>query len=180
MKNHTVIKRYARALLAIGKEDGNFAAYGRELKELADTLAAAGEMAKALTSPAYPDGLRRKSLTEILNKAALSPKVNNFVQLLADKGRLAELQDVAEAYNLLADEERGIIHGSLVSAKALSPDEVEAIRSSLNKFSGHQVELTIEEDPSIIGGLIARLGDLSIDGSVRTQLAKLSEQLDAL
>ncbi len=180
MKNHTVVKRYAKALLALGKEDGNYALYGRELQQLAEALAGSGEMAKVLVSLAYPEGLRRKVLSEILTRAGLSPLVNNFVQLLADKGRLGDFSDIAETYSLLADEERGIIHGSLVSATALSRQEVEAIRESLNKFAGRQVELTVEEDPSIIGGLIARLGDLSIDGSVRTQLAKLSEQLDAL
>ena len=180
MKNHTVVIRYARALLEIGKADGQFDQYGRELKQLAESFLAAGDQAKALLSPIYPQGLRQKMLTAILDKAGLSPMVNNFVHLLMDKGRLGELADIAEAYGLLADEEKGVIQATVTSAAPLTDDEVAAIRESLNKFAGRQVHLAATVDPAIIGGLVAKLGDLTVDGSVRTQLNKLSGLLDNL
>ena len=180
MKNHTVVIRYARALLEIGKADGQFDQYGRELKELAGSFLGAGDEAKALISPIYPEGVRRKMLEAVLAKAAPSRMVGNFVRLLLDKGRLAELADIAEAYNKLADEEKGVIQATVTSAVPLNPGEVEAIRSSLNKFAGRKVVLSVDQDPSIIGGLVAKLGDMTIDGSVRTQLNKLSERLDNL
>lgn len=180
MKNHTVIKRYAQALLELGKADGKYILYGRELKVLATALIDLGDAAKTLTSPAFPEWLRRKMLDAILTKAALSPMVTNFVCLLMDKDRLAELVDISEKYNQLADEEKGVIQASLTTAKPLTAEEIEAIGQSLNKFSGRQVELSVVHDSAIIGGVVARMGDLTIDGSVRTQINKLAEKLDNL
>lgn len=180
MKNQTVVKRYARALLEIGVADGQYAKYGQELQDLTASIAGAGELAKFLTSPVFPDGVRRKAMKAILDKAALSPMVNNFVNLLMDKGRLTELGDISAAYKLLANEVMGVIPATIVSARPLSANEIEAITASLRKFAERKVELTVTEDPGIIGGLIAKMGDLTIDGSVRTQLSKLAERLDNL
>lgn len=180
MKNNTVVKRYARALLEIGLADGQFSKYGLDLQELTQAIREAGQNAKFLTSPAFPEGVRRKALQAILDKAALSPMVNNFVSLLMDKGRLGDLENIADAYRHLANEVQGILPATIISAAPLSDTEIQAIGDSLNKFAKRKVELTITEDSSIIGGLIARMGDLTIDGSVRTQLAKLAERLDNL
>lgn len=180
MKNQIVVKRYARALLELGKADGNYVHYGQELKQLATSFDQAGDVVKVLVSPVFPKGLRRNMLHEIVKGAALSPLVANFVYLLMDKGRLADLPDIAEAYNILSDMEKGVVRAQLTSATALDQKEISAIRASLGKFTGQTVELTLIEDPTIIGGLMAKLGDLTIDGSVRTQINKLSEQLDHL
>ena len=178
MKNHTVVKRYARALLELGVADGQFGKYELELQELTRAFKATGETAKFLTSPAFPAGVRRKALKAILDKASLSPMVSNFVNLLMDKGRLGDLEDISAAYKSLANEVQGIVPATIVSASPLSAAEVEAIGDSLRKFAERKVDLTVTEDPTIIGGIIARMGDLTIDGSVRTQLAKLAERLD--
>lgn len=180
MKNHTVVKRYARALLELGKADGQYARYGQELKQLSDSFQDAGDIVKALVSPAFPKGLCRSMLEAVIKEAGLSQMTANFIRLLMDKGRLADLPDIAVAYNHLSDAEKGVVRARLTSASPLAQKEVEDIRASLSKFTGQTVELTLTEDPSIIGGLVAKLGDLTIDGSVRTQINKLSEQLEAL
>lgn len=180
MKNHTVIARYAQALMELGKADGKYEQYGRELKILAGAFADLGEAVRPLTSPAFPEGVRQQMLDAILAKAAFSPLVANFVHLLMDKGRLGELVDIAEKYNQLADEEKGVVQATVTTAKPLNAKEIEAIGQSLNKFAGRRVEISVTEDPGIIGGVVARLGDLTIDGSVRTQLNKLAEKLDNL
>ncbi len=180
MKNQTVIKRYARALLALGQADGRFAQYGQELTSLAGVLAESGETARALVSPALPEGVRRRMLLAILGKAALSPMVNNFLQLLLDKNRLADLPEIAAAYNQLSDAANGLVRARITSARPLAPEDLAAIGDALGRFTSAKVELTADQDPSLIGGLVARLGDLTIDGSVRTQINKLSGLLDTL
>jgi len=180
MKNQTVVNRYARALLGLGLADRQYDRYGLELKELAGALAALGEEAKALVSPSYPAGVRRKMLESILARAALSPLVTNFVQLLMDKGHLGRLGEVAATYNALADVEKGLIRAKLTSASPLNEAVIEAVKTSLSRFSGRQVELTVDQDPGLIGGVVARLGDLIIDGSVRTQLGRLASSLEKL
>ena len=178
MKNHTVVKRYAQALLSLGLADGNYVTYGKQLGQLTRALKEVGDLGKALFSPVYPRAVQKKMLAGIVAKAELSPLVSNFVNLLLDKGRFNELPDIVDAYTSLADAERGIVRAKVTSAMPLSDSEVSAIAESLNKFAGITVELTLEQDPSIIGGLMAQLGDLTIDGSIRTQFNKLAERLD--
>ena len=180
MKNKTVVNRYARALLGLGLADGQYDLYGRELGELADALASLGEEAKALVSPGYPSGIRRRMLDLLLSLADLSPLTANFVRLLMDKGHLERLGEMAVAYNALVDAEKGLIRARLTSASHLSEAEIEAVRTSLSRFSGRRVELTFDQDPGLIGGVVARLGDLVIDGSVRAQLGRLAANLDHL
>lgn len=180
MKNQTAAKRYAQALISLGIADGKYVAYGQELGQLSAALGGAGDLAKALTSPVYPREVQKKMLAGIVTKASLSPMVSNFVNLLLDKGRLGELADITEAYTALSDAERGIVRAKVSSAVPLSDSEISAITASLSKFAGKAVELTANQDLSIIGGLMAQLGDLTIDGSVRTQLGRLAEKLDSL
>jgi F-type H+-transporting ATPase subunit delta len=180
MKNQTVVNRYARALLSLGLDDGQYDRYGLELKGLAEALDTLGEEAKVLISPSYPAGVRRRMLDLILSRAALSPLVANFVQLLMDKGHLGRLGEVAVTYNALADAEKGLIRARLTSAAPLNETEINAVKTSLSRFSGRQVELTVDQDPGLIGGVVARLGDLVIDGSIRTQLGRLAAGLDRL
>ncbi|MDR3037823.1 MAG: ATP synthase F1 subunit delta [Candidatus Adiutrix sp.] len=180
MKNQTVINRYARALLSLGLDDGQYGRYGEELESLAEALAALGEEAKTLTSPLYPAGVRRRMLDQILTRAALSPLVTNFVGLLLDKGHLGELNGIAATYNSLVDAEKGLIRARLTSAAPLEEAEIKAVQAALSKFSGRRVELSLDQDPGLIGGVVARLGDLTIDGSLRTQITKLAERLDRL
>jgi F-type H+-transporting ATPase subunit delta len=180
MKNQTIVNRYARALLSLGLADGQYDRYGLELKDLAGALADLGEEAKILVSPGYPAGLRRKILDLILARAALSPLVANFIQLLMDKGHLGRLGEVAATYNALAAAEKGLVRAGLTSAFPLSAAEIEAVKTSLRRFSGRQVELTADQDPDLIGGVVVRLGDLIIDGSVRTQLGRMAASLERL
>ena len=180
MKNQTVVNRYARALLSLGLDDGQYDRYGLELKGLAEALDTLGEEAKVLISPSYPAGVRRRMLDLILSRAALSPLVSNFVRLLMDKGHLGRLGELAATYNALADIEKGLVRARLTSAAPLDETEIEAVKTSLRRFSGRQVELTVEQDPGLIGGIVARLGDLVIDGSVRTQLGRLAASLERL
>jgi F-type H+-transporting ATPase subunit delta len=180
MKNQTVVNRYARALLGLGLADGEYGRYGLELQGLAESLAALGAEAEALVSPCYPAGIRRKMLDLILARAALSPMVTNFVRLLMDKDHLERLGEVAVTYNALADAEKGLLRARLTSASPLNEAEIEAVKTSLSRFSGRRVELTVDQDPGLIGGMVARLGDLVIDGSVRTQLGRLSASLESL
>jgi len=180
MKNQTIINRYARALLSLGLADGQYERYGQELKGLAGALADLGEEAKILVSPGYPAGIRRSILESILARAALNPLVANFVLLLLDKGHLGRLAEVAATYNALVDAEKGLLRAGLTSAAPLSGAEIEAVKASLSLFSGRQVELTADQEPDLIGGVVVRLGDLIIDGSIRTQLGRMAARLEKL
>jgi F-type H+-transporting ATPase subunit delta len=97
--------------------------------------------------------------------------------LLFDKGRIGFLPYISEFYQKLADELKGIARASLVSATELPDKTIEKIREALSKKTGKEVILEVEQDPELIGGIVTRIGDLILDGSIRTQLVTMRESL---
>jgi F-type H+-transporting ATPase subunit delta len=177
--NDLLAKRYAKALLAIGIEDGRPRELGRELDEFSRSLTAAGDDARALTSPMHPREARGRALEAVLTAAGLTPRADDFLRLLHDRGRLDRLPAMVAAYRALLDEDEGLVRGSLTSASPLSEGEAAAVKAALSTFIGRKVELTVVEDQSVIGGLVARLGDLVVDASLRSQLERLGRELTA-
>jgi F-type H+-transporting ATPase subunit delta len=170
-------KRYAKALLLLGQEDGDYRGLGLELTEFQREIAEAGEAGQALISPFYPKDQRGQALAAVLERSSLSPAVNNFIKLLHQKGRLNLLGPIASAYSRLSDEADGLVRGTLTSAAPLTESQISAIKGALHTMSGAKVELEVKIDPSIIGGLVARLGDLVVDSSLQTQLQILGKKL---
>ena len=177
MKNLVIARRYAKALLLIGKEDGQAEAYKEELGGLAALLEEQPELEQAICNPLYNAEGRKKVLETVIEKLALSKVMSAFLLLLFDKGRIAFLGDISEFYEVLADELKGIARASLVSATELSSETVDKIRESLSKKTGKEIILDIEQDPSLIGGIVTRIGDLVLDGSIKTQLFNMRETL---
>jgi F-type H+-transporting ATPase subunit delta len=97
--------------------------------------------------------------------------------LLFDKRRIGFVPDISEFYGGLADELKGVARASLVSATELPDETVEKIRAALSKRTGKDILLETEQDPSLIGGIVTRIGDLVLDGSIKTQLLNMSESL---
>jgi F-type H+-transporting ATPase subunit delta len=173
----SLARRYAKALLSLGVQQQTYDALGRELDRAADTFVASGELRVALENPVFPLEKRRLILDELTRRLALSKVVRNFVMLLLDKGRIGALPDIARAHRALVDEHAGRIRASVTSARPLDPALEARLRTALERQSGKTVILEKREDPKIIGGLVTQLGDLVFDGSVRSQLASLREQL---
>jgi F-type H+-transporting ATPase subunit delta len=98
----------------------------------------------------------------------------NFISLLHDRGRLGLLPSISEAYQALSDQAQGLLRGTLSSAVPLEDRDLASIEEALGIFTGRKVLLSQKLDPSILAGLVARIGDLVVDGSLRTQLARLS------
>jgi F-type H+-transporting ATPase subunit delta len=125
----------------------------------------------------YNKNDRKKVLEAVLEAANLSVVMNSFLKLLFDKGRIVFLRDIASYYKNLADELKGIVKASITSATQLSSDAVEKIRDALSKRVGKTIVLNVEQDPSLIGGVVTKIGDLVLDGSVKTQLINMRETL---
>jgi F-type H+-transporting ATPase subunit delta len=170
-------RRYAKALLDIGIQQQTYDALGKELDRASAVFASSPELRNALENPVFPLEKRRLVLEELARRLGLSKVVRNFLMVLLDKGRIAGLPDVARAHHALVDEHAGRIRATVTSARPLDPALEQRLRTALEKESGKVVLLEKKEDPSIVGGVVTQLGDIVFDGSVRTQLSRLREEL---
>jgi F-type H+-transporting ATPase subunit delta len=177
VKNLAIARRYAKALLLIGKKDGKAEVYRAELAGIAAMMASQKQLDQAVNNPLYPAEKRKQVLGAVIAKANLSATVKSFLMLLFEKGRIGLLDAINENYQKLADELKGIARASIVSAVKLSDETIEKIRAALSRRTGKQIVLQVEQDPQLIGGMVTRIGDLILDGSIRTQLSNMRESL---
>jgi len=177
VKNLAIARRYAKALLLIGKEDGQTETYREELNGIAELIQGEKALEQALTNPLYDAAGRRKVLEAIIEKMNLSKLMSSFLLLIFEKGRVGFIGSINDFYQKLADELKGVARASLVSATELSSEAVDKIRASLSKRTGKDIILEIEQDPTLIGGIVTRIGDLVLDGSIKTQLLNMRESL---
>ncbi|MBU0485433.1 MAG: F0F1 ATP synthase subunit delta [Proteobacteria bacterium] len=177
MKNTVLAKRYAKALFAVGKEEGSLEELSRNLAEVAAAIATTPELIDALVNPVYPVEVREKVMDYVIKSMKASQVMANFLNLLVQKKRANVLADIAEVFQVMVDDDNNICRGKVVSATELSSSLNDKVKAMLEKITGRQVILKNEVDPSIIGGLIAKVGDLVLDGSIKTQLTGLKESI---
>ncbi|MGD9009641.1 MAG: ATP synthase F1 subunit delta, partial [Desulfobacteraceae bacterium] len=120
---------------------------------------------------------RKQVFQGILGKLNLSKVMSAFLMLLFDKGRVGFLVSINDFFQKLADELKGVAQASLVSATELSAETIEKIRSALSKRAGKEIVLDVKQDPGLIGGIVTKIGDLVLDGSIKTQLLNMRESL---
>jgi len=157
VKNLAIARRYAKALMLIAQEDGQAEQYRDELQGVA--------------------GIIEKVLEAVIEKLSLSKVMTSFLLLLFDKGRIGFIGDINAFFQKLADELKGIARASVFSATELSSDAVDKIRASLSARTGKEIILDIEQDQNLIGGVVTKIGDLVLDGSIKTQLLNMRESL---
>jgi F-type H+-transporting ATPase subunit delta len=177
LTDYKVTRRYAKALLALGKEDGKYDLYGKEIQAFAGLLAQEPLIKETLSNPLYDMELRRKILKTILDKMVLSPMVSNFLNLLLDKRRIAFVSQISQFYSKLTDELVGIARAKVISALTLPEEMIARVKQALEELTKKTVLVETRVDPAIIGGLVAKVGDLSLDGSIKSQLTSLKESL---
>jgi F-type H+-transporting ATPase subunit delta len=177
MKNLAIARRYAKALLLIGKEDGQIEQYREELDNVAQLMIQEKSLAHTIANPLHQSGERKQVLQKVIEKLNLSKVMSAFMLLLFEKGRIGFLSSINDFYQMLADEVKGVARASLVSASALTAEAIEKIRSALSRKTGKEVVLQVEQDPGLIGGIVTRIGDLVLDGSIKTQLLNMRETL---
>ena len=173
----TVARRYAKALLTLGKEDGKYKEYGDGISGFAHLLQREPELLDALLNPVHSREDRHKLLLRMIKLLQMPPMVANLLQLMFDKHRLGALDGVAQAYQELMDAVENVSRAKVKTAISLDDATQERLRQTMEKLTGSTVVMEVEEDPSIIGGIVARVGDLVLDGSVRTQINSLRESL---
>ncbi len=175
MTSKVVAKRYAKALFVVAKEDNQLETYQQEINEFAGMLRESPELRDSLTNPVYPADMKTRLMIDLAGQMKLSPILSNFLKLLVEKRRILYAPDIALLLQKLTDEYLGIKRAVVTSAVALTEDTAKRIKDALETVTGKKVVLNVEQDASIIGGLLVRAGDIVWDGSVRTQLLGVSD-----
>ncbi len=170
----TAARRYAEAAFEVGLRDGTVDAWRRELDAAAGIIGDPTVL-RTLENPAIPLETRTGLLAAL--KPSVSQPVLNLILLLVRRGRIGTLSLVAAEFRRLDDRRNGVTVASATSASLLDSGEVAALTQQLEVLTGGRVELTLQIDPSLLGGLVVRVGDRLIDGSVRGRLERLRTQL---
>jgi F-type H+-transporting ATPase subunit delta len=171
----SLARRYARALLqAAGKDHEKV---GGEIRELAAVIKESEELATALANPAIPGSSRLKVMEGLMKKLGSSQVTTRFVRLLVERDRLGALPDISRELDAMLDDKAGRIAAEVVSAAPLTKTQLTELTRRLERLSGRKVQLTTREDPELLGGVVAKVGDVIYDGSLRRQLERLREQI---
>jgi F-type H+-transporting ATPase subunit delta len=169
-------KRYAQAVFSLAHERGTLDRWQADLAILNEVMADPGAVVY-LKNPNVPTADKQALLDNVL--ASAQPEARNLAQMLIQRQRINIVPDLVRLYNESVLAERGIAIADVTTAEPLGPNEQEIVRTKLNQLIGKEIELRLHTDPAIIGGIVARVGDQLIDGSVINQLRRLRARLMA-
>lgn len=177
MSDSAVAERYARALFELADEAGQVAAVAAEIDRFAEAYRASPELERALGNPSVDEAARDALLKELGAQLSLTTLSLNAIRLMARRRRLDAIRDVSAEIRRLADEKAGVVRATVTSPKLLSEAHYARISGELEKRLGRKVLIERKEDPSLIAGVVTRIGDNTIDGSVRGRLNALAREL---
>jgi F-type H+-transporting ATPase subunit delta len=178
MTNKTAALRYARALLDVAvKERAPLDAIGDELSAFVDLFKQNPSLENVMLHPAVPVQRKRAVMVILVERARLSPILAKLLVLLAERDRLVLLPDLLSAYRERVLDHQQVVRAEVTTASPIGPDRAQAIEHGLAKVTGRTVRLGVRTDPSLIGGVVARIGDTIYDGSVTTQLERMKKRL---
>jgi F-type H+-transporting ATPase subunit delta len=177
MPRGVAARRYAKAVFQLASEQGRVDAVGHDLAALQTALKDHPNLRDVLLRPLYPAAQRCRVLEALCERLEATDLLRTFGRYLIDQRRLVEFDAIGNEYRRLADEAAGLVHARVRSATPLREEQCERLQSVLSRRIGSRVELDLEVDESLIGGVIAQVGDLVFDGSLRTQLRQLRSTL---
>ena len=172
-KRDSAPRRYAEAAFQLAERDDAIATWRRDLEQAA--AATEGELMEVLANPAIALGEREAVVAGVFK--GLDQHVRNLILLLVRRHRIEQLPRVVAEFVRLDEQRQGITHATATSASPLTDLEVKALTARLEQMTGGRIALTTDVDASLLGGLIVRVGDRLIDGSVRGRLERLRGRL---
>ncbi len=177
MSSLTIAKKYARALWEIGLKDGTYETLGQDLNKMADLLKESKELRAALQNPAFPKPTRMAIGIKISERLGLAATTIKFIELLIHRKRIDHFFMIAKAYRDFSDEAAERARVTLITPGELPSALVQEIKSQMESLTGKEVILSLENDPSLIGGVLMKIDNVVCDASLKGQMAKLRDKL---
>lgn len=173
----SVAKRYARALFSIAKETSQVDATSRALTAFAEAWDNSTEFRTVFENPAYSPEVRKKVVVALAQRVGASPMVQNTLSLLTDRNRMNHVSHIADAFRALAEDGSGVLRAEITTAADLPEAYFARLEKTLADATGKKVVLVRKKDPSLLGGVVTKVGDKVFDGSLRARLADLRSQM---
>ena len=169
--------RYAMALFELARDERRLEAVRASMDALKRALAESEDLRALTTSPLVGREEALRTIAATAEAMGLDPLTTNFLGVLARNRRLAQLGAVIRAFDMLSARHRGEVTAEIVSAHPLDDDQVEAVKAKIRAETGRDVVVDLSVDPSILGGLVVKVGSRMVDGSIRTKLNSLAHAM---
>lgn len=177
MNSNKLAKRYAKALFGLARENGNQDRVLADLRALNTAFSADATVTDFFNSPMISAAQKSEALKKALSGKDATAEVNQFLMLLAEKGRLGIFSEAVEAFQDEIDAANNVCRGVVRSTTTLGPSERTQIEKTVEGVLKKKVIMTYKVDPSVIGGLVAQVGSHTFDDSLSTHLKRMSEEL---
>ncbi len=177
MSVETVARRYAAALADVVVNTNEIDSVKTELKTWEQMINANADLQTAFRNPSISQVNKEKVLENLIEKTQPTKTTANFLRVLLRNSRLTEIGEINEKFSSVLEERRGVISAEIISARPLSENQKAEMKANLTKLTGKNVNLNFAIDETLIGGVVTRLGSTVYDGSVKTQLEELKQQM---
>ncbi|MEK7314082.1 MAG: ATP synthase F1 subunit delta [Deltaproteobacteria bacterium] len=177
MRKAAIAKRYASALIAIGKDDLSRALYGSELANLVVVFAAEPTLYKILLNPMHKMEVRLELLEKVCEAAGITETVKRFMEILVEKRGIRLLHEIDAAYSKMQDELSGRLRVEVQAPAPITDAILNSIKDKIAAETKKEAVVSFSARPELIGGMVIRIGNTILDGSVKTQLEKAKEKL---
>lgn len=172
-----IAERYAGALFELADEKKALDQTAKDLETLKNLLAGSDDLRAALRNPLFDAAQQGAAVAEIAKKANLSPVVQNFLGVLSRNRRLSALDAISDAFLAALAKRRGEMTVEVSAAQKLTPEQVQRLTEKLNQTLAAKVRINEKTDPSLLGGLVVKIGSKLIDSSIRTKLVGLERMM---
>ncbi|QJU58802.1 F0F1 ATP synthase subunit delta [Sphingomonas sp. AP4-R1] len=169
--------RYASALFQLARDENQLSAVEASLGSVKQALAESADLRALASSPLIGREAAGKAIAAVAASLGVDPLTTKFLGVLAENRRLGSLDAIIRDFRQLAARQRGEASAEIVSAHPLDDGQVASLKTRLKSMVGSEVAVDLKVDPSILGGLIVRLGSRQIDGSIRTKLNTLAQAM---
>ena len=172
-----IARRYAKALVNLAENEKDLDNTGKHLNSITEVYNENLELRQVLSDTKVSSGIKLEILKDVLSKIKVSKLVDTFSRYLLAKRRIDFLPDIERAFNLLLQEKLGRIEANVTTASELPKDTVKKLVDAISSYSGKEIEVNVTIDPSIIGGIVTRIGSTVIDGSIQTYLNQIRQSI---
>ncbi|MGI8470255.1 MAG: ATP synthase F1 subunit delta [Pyrinomonadaceae bacterium] len=177
MSVETIARRYATALADVVVKQNETDKIKTELKIWESVISENENLTEVFRNPSIQQAQKEKVLESLIERAKPAPTTANFLRVLLRNGRITELKEINNRFETVLEERAGIVSAKITSARPLGDDEKRELQTNLEKMTGKRVNLNFDIKQEIIGGVVTTIGSTVYDGSVKTQLQNLKEQM---